>query len=199
MSAKIILTDADGVLFNWEYAFTTWMEQHGYEQVEGGNLQYNIAKRFDMTEAKAKKKIKQFNESAAIGFLPALRDSMFYVKRLHEEHGFTFHCITSLSKDKNAGKLRQMNLKKLFGKTAFTKVVCLDTGADKHDALSEYKDSDLYWIEDKTENAEVGLEYGLRPILVEHGFNMNDTLPSGIKKVVNWKQIYEHVTGETYG
>jgi hypothetical protein len=197
MQSKIILTDCDGVLLNWEYAFSCWMEQHGHTAIEGGNLLYDIGKRFDLTKEQAKQQIKIFNESAAIGFLPALRDAMFYVKRLHEEHGYEFHCITSLSTDPNAYKLRKMNLEKLFGPTAFTRLVCLDTGVDKDAALEEYRDSDLFWIEDKLENAEAGLNFGLRPILMEHGFNMHDTLSTGIHKVVNWKEIYIHVTGET--
>ena len=75
-----------------------------------------------------KKLIKIFNESAHMGFLPPLRDAMYYVKRLHEEYGYVFHCITSLSKDENAQELRRMNLKKLFGNTAFEKFIFLDTG-----------------------------------------------------------------------
>lgn len=194
---KVILTDADGVLLNWEYAFSCWMEQHGHTSVEGANKLYNIGERFGITKDTGKLLVKQFNESAAIGFLPALRDAMYYVKRLHEEHGYVFRCITSLSLDKNAYKLRLMNLEKLFGKTAFEELVCLDTGADKDEALLPYKDSGLYWIEDKLENAEAGLAVGLKPILIEHGFNMNDKLDPNIKKVVNWKEVYEHITGET--
>jgi hypothetical protein len=153
---KVILTDADGVLLNWEYAFTCWMQQHGHTQVEGGNVMYNIGERFNISNNQGHKLIKTFNESAAMGFLPALRDAMYYVKRLHEEHGYVFRCITSLSLDDNAGQLRLMNLEKLFGKTAFEELVCLDTGADKDEALAPYKDTGLYWIEDKLENAVVG-------------------------------------------
>ena len=193
---KIILTDCDGVLLNWEYAFCTWMEQHGYEQVTNGNHYYDIGERFGITKEEAKAKVKIFNESAAIGFLPALRDAMYYVKRLHEEHGYEFHCITSLSLDPSAYKLRKMNLEKLFGPTAFTRLVCLDTGADKHEALDEYADTDYYWIEDKIENAFLGLQYGLRSILIEHGFNMNESIPVGMTKCLNWKEIYEHIIGQ---
>lgn len=193
---KIILTDADGVLLNWEYAFSCWMEQHGHTPVEGAQFMYNIGERFDISKDAGKQLIKIFNESAAIGFLPALRDAMYYVKRLHEEHGYEFHCITSLSLDPNAYKLREMNLNKLFGNTAFTRLVCLDTGADKDEALGEYKDSNLWWIEDKLENAVVGQNLGLKPILIEHGFNMHDQLPTGMTKVVNWKEIYNTITGE---
>jgi hypothetical protein len=157
---------------------------------------YNIGERFDISKDAGKQLIKIFNESAAIGFLPALRDAMYYVKRLHEEHGYEFHCITSLSLDPNAYKLREMNLNKLFGNTAFTRLVCLDTGADKDEALGEYKDSNLWWIEDKLENAVVGQNLGLKPILIEHGFNMRDQLPTGMTKVVNWKEIYNTITGE---
>ena len=135
--------------------------------------------------------VRQFNESAAIGFLPALRDAVYYVKRLHEEHGYTFRCITSLSLDKNAYKLRKMNLEKLFGETAFEELVCLGTGADKDEALEQYRDSGLYWIEDKLSNAQLGLDLGLKPILIEHGFNMDEDIPEGMQKVVNWKEIYE--------
>ncbi len=194
---KVILTDADGVLLNWEYAFTVWMEQHGHTQVEDANFLYDIGKRFNLeSNNMGYRLVKQFNESAAIGFLPALRDAMYYVKRLHEEHGYVFRCITSLSTDKNAYKLRKMNLEKLFGETAFEELVCLDTGADKDEALELYKDSGLYWIEDKLSNAVTGLDLGLKPILIEHGFNMLDDIPEGMTKVVNWKEIYNHITGE---
>ena len=192
---KVILADCDGVLCNWEYAFCTWMEQHGYTQIDNGNHYYDLSKRFGITSEQAKERVKIFNESAAIGFLPALRDAMYYVKRLHEEHGYEFHCITSLSLDPSAYKLRKMNLEKLFGPTAFAKLICLDTGAPKEAALAEYKDSGLYWIEDKYENAVAGLDAGLKPILVEHGFNMDEPVLDGMVKCVNWKGIYEHITG----
>lgn len=96
---KIILTDCDGVLLNWEYAFNVWIQSHGYKMVEGGANYYDMGERYGLSKEKAKEKCRIFNESAAIGFLPSLRDAMYYVKRLHEEHGYTFHCITSLSLD----------------------------------------------------------------------------------------------------
>jgi hypothetical protein len=89
-----------------------------------------------------------------------------------------------------------MNLEKLFGKTAFEQVICLDTGADKDEILAMYQNSNLYWVEDKIENAICGKKFGLRSILIEHGFNMNEEIPEGIQKVVNWKEIYEIITGE---
>ena len=190
---KLILTDCDGVCTDWEYAFDVWMLQHGFNKTQGGEFKYDIGKRYGIDKEQGKKLIKIFNESAAIGFLPPLRDAMYYIKRLHEEHGYVFHCITSLSKDENAQELRRMNLRKLFGKTAFEKFVFLDTGADKDEALASYKDSGLWWIEDKIDNCQVGLDLGLKPLLVEHGHNMDAVVP--FPKVKNWREIYERIVG----
>ena len=151
-----------------------------------------MAVRYGIPKDQVTKLIRIFNESAAIGFLPALRDAMYYVKRLHEEHGYVFHCITSLSLDVNAGRLREINLRKLFGLTVFEQIICLDTGADKHDALGAYQDSLCYWVEDKPENADVGHALGLQSILVEHEHNMNHECPYPIVK--NWREIYEIIT-----
>lgn len=194
MKDSIILVDCDGVLCNWEYAFSVWMETHGFKRIPGGELDYDIGKRYGIDRDQAKKLIKIFNESAAIGFLPPLRDAMYYVKRLHEEHGYVFHCITSLSLDPSAGKLREMNLSKLFGDTAFEKIVCLDTGADKNEALKAYESSGCWWVEDKPENAVVGHNLGLRAILMEHGHNMHE-YHKDIPLVKNWKEIYSIIVG----
>ena len=191
---QLILVDADGVLLNWEYAFAIWMEEHGFTKVKDSAFIYDIGERYNIDPLQGKKLIRMFNESAAIGFLPPHRDAMYYIKRLHEEHGYVFHCITSLSRDINAQRLREMNLTKLFGKTAFERVVCLDTGADKNHALEEYADSGCWWVEDKTENADLGHNMGLRSVLMEHGHNMNHKCPYPVVK--DWKKLYSIITGE---
>jgi len=193
---KLILTDADGVLLDWEFAFNTWMQEHGFEEVEDSKLNYDMAIRYNIPREQVVKLIRMFNESAAIGFLPAQRDATYYVKRLVEEHGYRFHCITSVSKDPNAQKLREMNLKKIFGEITFEKIICLDTGAPKDEVLEEYEGTGLLWIEDHIQNAETGYKLGLRPLFIEHGHNMSYEHP-GIPRVKNWKQIYELVTGQS--
>jgi beta-phosphoglucomutase-like phosphatase (HAD superfamily) len=192
---KLILTDADGVLLDWEWAFNVWMQEHGFEEVPGSKLNYDMSMRYGIPKEQVKKLIRIFNESAAIGFLPALRDAMYYVKRLHEEHGYRFHCITSLSLDPNAQKLREMNLNKLFGTSAFERIVCLDTGADKDEVLQEYEGTGCYWLEDKPENAIAGYNAGLRSLLVEHGHNMHH-YHEGITIVKNWKEIFQLITDQ---
>jgi len=194
MKNKLILTDADGVLLAWEWAFSVWMQERGYTLEVDNKKSYYIHHHYNELEEKdAKKIVKQFNESAAIGFLPALRDATHYVRRLHEEHGYQFRVITSISLDKNAQRLRDMNLRKLFG-DAIETIICLDTGADKDAVLEEYRGSGLYWIEDKWANALSGYNYGLKSIVLEHGYNMMEHHVE-IPILKDWKAIYEHITG----
>ena len=187
---KVILTDADGVLLNWGYAFDVWMLERGYKAVNP--LEYDIAKIYDIPRVLSKKFVREFNESAHMGFIPPLRDAMQYVRKLHEEHGYVFHLITSMSKDENAQKLRTMNIKKLFGETAFTKFIYLDTGADKDGVLSQYEGTDYVWVEDKIENAIAGKKFGLESLVMEHGYNMND---EEFPLMKNWKDVYEYLEG----
>ena len=194
INEKVILVDCDGVLCDWEYAFDVWMRHHGNTiQVKG---EYLMGIKYGIEYSEAKKLIRHFNESAAIGFLPPLRDAIHYVKKLHEEHGYVFHCITSLSNDPNAQKLRTLNLERLFGKTVFEKFVYLDTGADKDKALDEYRNTECFWVEDKPENATVGATRGLKSIVVNHPHNASADFGNlDIARVNNWKEIYELVVG----
>jgi len=192
---KVILTDIDGVVLDWEEGFSVWMEHHGHQKVEGYQYKYNIGDRYGMPYEKGSKLVKQFNESAAIGFLPPLRDAQYFIKKLHEQHGIKFVAITSLSLDPYAQTLRERNLKKLMG-DAFLEVVCLDTGADKDEILTEYskKYPGAYWIEDKPENLLAGVSEGLKGILMEHGHNMDIKIDGFVAK--NWEDIYNFLSKE---
>ena len=187
MKNKLILVDCDGVLLDWEYAFDCWMARHGYKIVSDGFYKMDI--KYGLDKYEAMRLIRMFNESAWIRKLPPLRDAIKYVKMLHEEHGYIFHAITSLSNDDYAQHLRTKNLIEMFGPTVFERYVYLDTGADKDQALLPYKDSGCYWVEDKPENVDVGISLGLDGILMKHDHNASYT---GIAyQVSNWKEIFE--------
>ena len=190
---KVILTDCDGVLLNWEYAFTTWMERHGYVVDPKNPDAYDVGERYGLLNRKKKELVKFFNESSAIGFLPPLRDAMYYVDLLHRKHGYVFHMITSLSLEPTAQELRIKNTKKLFGETAFERFIFCDTGADKDEVLEPYRDSGHLWIEDKVENAELGVSLGLESLLIEHAHNMN--CRNGIPLMANWSEVYDYIVG----
>jgi len=80
----------------------------------------------------------------------------------------------------------------VFG-DVFDFVICIDTGADKDNELLPFKDSGLFWIEDKPENAKLGADLGLKSLLVRHPHNANFTY-DGVKMVDNWAQIVNTIS-----
>lgn len=194
MNNKTILTDCDGVLLDWEKTFHMWMKTQGYRLHVSGVYEMEVA--YGIPRSECKRLVRIFNESAWMGFLPALRDARSGVARLVEA-GYTFVCITSLSLDEKARLLRISNLKNIFGKDVFDDVVCLDTGADKDEALAPYKDSGMWWLEDKIENAECGNALGLNTILIAHEHNQKECAP-GIVRVNDWKQLADTILGGKY-
>ena len=185
VTEKVILTDCDGVLLAWEDAFHQWMKSKGFTIKE--EAIYDISKSFGIPKTLGKKLVKEFNESAWMGFLPAFKDARSGVAKL-VEHGWQFIVITSLSLDPKAQMLRVSNLKNIFGKNVFIDVICLDTGADKDEALEKFKDTGMWFIEDKPINAETGLKYGLKPILIEHEHNKEHE-EDGIEYAFDWEEI----------
>ena len=164
------------------------MKEKGYEVKN--DVEYSMAKSYEMEKPEMKKLIRHFNESATMCCLPPLRDAVKYVRKIHEELGYVFHCVTSMTLDRYANKLREQNLSNLFGETAFEKVHCLDTGADKDDALLPYLDSGCLWVEDKIKNAELGDRLGMSAVLMKHD-HQNDYTNDAIPAVESWKEIYE--------
>ncbi len=191
MKDNIILVDCDGVLCDWEYAFTQFMHHKGFPTVDP--TAYNVGKRFNFTREQGHKFVEEFNDSAAIGFLPPLRDAVYYMKRLNMLHGYKFHCITSLSTNRYAQKLRVQNLELLFGKELWEDFTFLPCGADKDEELAKFKDTGCFWIEDKPKNAQVGLDMGLDSLLIAHEHNAEEI---NIPRYWKWKHMYKHIIGE---
>ena len=59
MNKKLILTDCDGVLLNWENSFIAWMTEQGFNANPNDNS-YDMHKRFG--ERKAKDLVVQFDD-----------------------------------------------------------------------------------------------------------------------------------------
>ena len=183
---KKIIVDCDGVLLDWAYAFDVWMGEHGYQRIPNTNHHYGQALRYGITEDEAYRHIKKFNESGCVGFIPAYKDSVEYVTKLHSI-GWRFEIVSSLDKDKYAQKLREKNLLHLFG-NVFDFIDCgLDYNVGKESYLIErYSGKGYYWIEDSIKNAESGLKAGLNSVIMDHDYNKDWKGP----RVKNWKEIY---------
>ena len=187
LDKRIILTDVYGVLLEWENHFETWMLGKGYTASLGKENLYSMEKRYGLDTAIKEQLIEEFNNSAWMSNQDPMPGSQTWVKLLHAE-GWTFIPITSQTTDIPAQELRKRRLKELFGGTVFENFFILDTGADKDSALAEFHGTNLWWVEDKPENALLGLDYGLKPLLVDHTYNKKFKHPK-IKRVSNWKEI----------
>lgn len=179
-----ILTDVDGVLLEWEPAFTKWMNSKGYEvQTEGV---YKQSTRFGIEQALSDALTNRFNESAWMGYLKPIPGAVKWLERFADE-GYTFECLTSQSEDIYAGYLRKYNLEMLFGKV-ITECTCIATGSDKDEHLKNWAPGH-WWIEDKPQNAIAGLEAGHKPILITHPYN-KDFEHEGIERADSWEDIF---------
>ena len=202
---RIILTDVDGVLLEWEHHFTKWVLQKSYFDEHGNRYHpykllpdkqntYEMAERFGVTKDQIRALIRQFNRSAWMGTQRPMLGSQTWVKLLSAE-GWTFIPITSQTSDIPAQQLRKRRLGELFGDHVFTNYHILGTGADKDSALAEFHNTGLYWVEDKPNNAVAGLKYGLKPILIDHPYNQDFDHPD-IIRVSNWKEVYQVLNGK---
>ncbi len=203
-SNRIILTDVDGVLLEWEHHFTKWMLQrtlfdergaryHPHRLLPDKENTYEMAERFGLTKPEIRKLIREFNRSAWMGTQRPMLESQTWVKLLAAE-GWTFIPITSQTSDIPAQQLRKKRLGELFGDHVFVNYHILGTGADKDGALAEFHNTGLYWVEDKPNNAVAGLKYGLKPILIDHPYNRDFDHPE-ITRVSNWQDIHKLVSG----
>ena len=203
-NSRIILTDVDGVLLEWEKHFTDWMLQRSYfndkeeriypyKLLPGKQNTYEMAERFGLSIPEIRKEIREFNRSAWMGTQRPMLESQTWVKLLAAE-GWTFIPITSQTSDIPAQQLRKRRLGDLFGDHVFTNYHILGTGADKDSALAEFHNTGLYWVEDKPNNAVAGLKYGLKPILIDHPYNQDLNHPE-VTRVSNWQEIHKLLSG----
>lgn len=187
MQEKIILTDVDGVLLDWNAGFDRWMMEQGYVYVPGNESSYLMEHRFiDLEHDQAKRLIREFNESEDIGNLVPLRDSIAGVRTLRQA-GYKLGVITSHSDVDHACARRELSLRRHFT-DVFAFFVHLPTGSDKDHVLDRYRDTNLWWVEDKTENALAGRDRGLRAILFDHEYNSMDE-HEGLHRVHDWRGI----------
>ena len=190
-SDRIILTDVDGVLLEWEDHFSKWMATKGFPQLENTEHEYDMSIRYGIHKDLSRELIREFNKSAWMSTQQPMPDAQTWIKLLHAE-GWTFIPITSQTSDIPAQELRKRRLAELFGDTVFTNFFILETGDHKDAALAEFHGTGLWWVEDKPENADLGYRLGLQSILMEHGHNMNHECPYPVVK--NWREIYAIIT-----
>lgn len=189
LSSKLILTDVDGVLLHWEWMFDIWMNKHGY--MKSSDNAYSTAQAYGISEEEGERLCTMFNETVYIRNLPPYRDAIRYTRKLHEEHGYVFHAVTSISNDPMVIESRVENLYRVFGRSMFFDITCLHHSVSKLTVLKQYANSNCWWIEDHPINFTIGLDTGLNALLVNQSYNQ--LAPAYDRRVNNWAEIYSRI------
>lgn len=189
ISEKLILTDCDGVLLHWEWSFDRWMTRHGYAKHSEGA--YDIDQCYSISRTHAEELVRMFNETVFVTNLPPYRDAIKYVRKLHEDHGYVFHVITSIGDEPEIVEGRVKNLHNVFGSSPFYRITCLDPSVSKLSVLRHYSNSGCIWIEDHPKNFIIGESVGLHSLLVDQHYNQTHHTNS---RVFTWRDIYQKIT-----
>lgn len=189
---KVIITDIDGVVLNWEERFHEWMDKLGHERVSGYEELYGIHNIYNIPNALDL--VRQFNASAAIGFLDPFRDSaqVFYQLR---RKGYLFVGVTAMGTDHYAKLLRKINIDRLFP-GMFTDVHFVDLHESKKEILTDLSKQfpNAIWVEDYPDNAKTGAKLGMSTFLMNHRYNREyDEQKHGIVRVHNWNEIMGYI------
>ena len=187
MAEKIILTDCDGVLLDWEAKFEVFARRLGYSFKANYSSTYSIGEQLGISHEESHALIAKFNSSSDFESLEPWRDAKPVVQKLAQE-GWRFVVITTAGEHPWTYGLRKSNLERVFGENVFDSLHVLPMHGDKGVELVKYKDTGYLWIEDKPDNAELGFKYGLRPVLMNAPYNMsyNTAMP----RVNTWEDIY---------
>ena len=188
---KVILTDIDGVVFNWHKAFVNWMELQGYESTGVAHHDNDIHLEFGIDYNEAVIKKEEFNTNMISSTLEPFRDAQVYINKLYDD-GYRFIGITNFSDKPIAQYYRYVNLEDHFPTVCFGSMIFISQGEQERETLEQFSGTNLIYIDDRIYNVNSGLRLGLKPILMSHEYNMHFKRES-VKVVNNWEQIYNYV------
>ena len=180
MQRKILLTDIDGVVLDWQKHFNKYLDHY-----------YPGEELFDPTVfaqgERTGKIIKEFNNSAWIGFLEPWKDSVEVLTELNHM-GWKIYGCTSMGTDQYANALRKKNIETLMP-DVFAQLEIIPFMQPKGNWLAPWKGSGAVWVEDKWSNAVIGADMGIKTFLMKQSYNSKQDY-QGVEKVDNWRQIY---------
>lgn len=220
MSEKIILTDCDGVILDFESAVKGYLSMHHYPSTVVDEKLYDMGNRYGlydsgMTREQVQEIFKSFStDDFEMTSMQTYLDAGEYLPKLNKELGYSFWGITAIGTSFDTRTGRCINLRQIFG-DLFVKdpnnmsISSIENGrvtflepsfgskpANKKKVLEEFaaKYPGAVWVEDAINNADFGHELGFRTFLIKHDYNESYNGPCTV--VNNWKEIYDTLKGE---
>jgi phosphoglycolate phosphatase-like HAD superfamily hydrolase len=166
-----ILLDCDGVLLDWDQGIVNHAHKHMPQL--SAKLQFNqqhwfLWDRFGISKQESLELIESFHTSEEYEHLAPLPGAQAAIDCLSEQ--FPMAVITACGVDPRTRCLRTKNLEQAFG-NVFAKIICTATSSDKMRYLAEFPPS--YWVEDRSENAPMGIPFDHACFLVDAAHNQN--------------------------
>ncbi|MAK96622.1 MAG: hypothetical protein CL996_03900 [Euryarchaeota archaeon] len=191
---KVILTDIDGVVFDWHTQFVNWMEMQGYKSTGMKHHDADIHLEFGIDYQEAVVKKEEFNTNMISSTLEPYGEADIWINKLYEED-YRFIGLTSFSDKPIAQYYRYLNLEDYFPTDCFASMIFLSPGETKREVLEQFSATNLIYIEDRILNVNSALRLGLKPILMSHEYNIHFKREP-VFVANDWKQIYNYIKNQ---
>ncbi len=191
---KVILTDIDGVVFDWHTQFVNWMEMQGYKSTGMKHHDADIHLEFGIDYQEAVVKKEEFNTNMISSTLEPYGEADIWINKLYEED-YRFIGLTSFSDKPIAQYYRYLNLEDYFPTDCFASMIFLSPGETKREVLEQFSATNLIYVEDRILNVNSALRLGLKPILMSHEYNIHFKREP-VFVANDWKQIYNYIKNQ---
>ena len=182
---KVILTDLDEVIFDWQGPFEKWAtEVKGYNPELPLRNFWDIERWLGLTYEEGRELIQEFNHLESFGDLKPLPRVVENVLLLADK-GYKFVAITACASDEWTHQTRWRNLRRCFGHV-FDTLHCVGLSQPKTDYLTRYQPT--WWVEDKATHAVAGADLGHYPFLINYSWNEYEK-DERVMRVLNWDEI----------
>lgn len=195
--ARLILTDIDEVVLNWDTAFEDWYMK-SYPLFDGKAPEKTLRESKDIEDwlkcdyETTRTLIANFNQCKDhFPYLKPYDHALKYVNQLHKE-GWSFVAITACAEDVWTHDARRENLERHFP-GVFDTIHCVGLGKAKTKFLERYKPT--WWVDDKPKHAEEGGRIGHKAFLMEQHYNVGFKTRYS-KPAKDWKEIYDCINTE---
>jgi beta-phosphoglucomutase-like phosphatase (HAD superfamily) len=201
---KTLIVDCDGVLLEWCDVFAEWLANNGFTPHGLDRSTYEFGSSLSIPgdpNYKVKNQdlfrtlIKIFNQTYIMGKLPPITDAVQSLQAFHKA-GYTIKVVSSYSSEYESMKLREQNLKDVFG-DIFQEIESLPLRASKIEFLSKQPRESIY-IEDTVSHLKDAYALGYSAdnlYLIPASYNNVDVGQPLVFKRMNWKQITTRVIG----
>ena len=191
---KVILTDIDGVVFDWHTQFVNWMEMQGSKSTGMKHHDADIHLEFGIDYQEAVVKKEEFNTNMISSTLEPYGEADIWINKLYEED-YRFIGLTSFSDKPIAQYYRYLNLEDYFPTDCFASMIFLSPGETKREVLEQFSATNLIYVEDRILNVNSALRLGLKPILMSHEYNIHFKREP-VFVANDWKQIYNYIKNQ---